>query len=93
MDEAEAISPNAYPAAQLSLEGKIRDVLNCHSAENDSNTPDFILAQYLVACLSAFNYAVRKRESWYGRDAGMGPAGIPTDGRPIGLDDPQPPRG
>lgn len=45
------------------------DLLNRHSQENASNTPDFILAQYLVACLAAWNTATQQRETWYGRDA------------------------
>ena len=43
--------------------------LNQFSAENDSNTPDFILAQYLLGCLAAWNQGVQQRETWYGRDA------------------------
>jgi hypothetical protein len=38
------------------------------SAENGSNTPDFILAQYLTSCLAAFDEAVNAREKWYGRE-------------------------
>lgn len=49
------------------LEQAIRAVLNSHSAENASDTPDFILAEYLTGCLDAFNQAVRVREKWYGR--------------------------
>jgi len=33
--------------------------------ENASDTPDFILAQYLSDCLAAFDKAVRERERWY----------------------------
>lgn len=47
------------------MEAEIRRVLNMHSAENASNTPDFILAQYLVACLDAFNAATTARQIWY----------------------------
>ena len=50
------------------LEKELAGVLNRYSAENDSNTPDWILAQYLLACLAAFNGAVQQREGWYGRD-------------------------
>lgn len=50
------------------LEEEIRAGLNRVSAESASNTPDWILAQYLLACLDAFNMAVQQRESWYGRD-------------------------
>jgi hypothetical protein len=41
----------------------LRQVLNRHSAENGSNTPDFVLAEYLQGCLQAFDYAVRTRAS------------------------------
>lgn len=51
------------------LTREIREVLNRHSAENASNTPDFILAQYLFGCLAAWNTAVQQRETWYGRNA------------------------
>ena len=50
------------------LEKEIQDIINRCSAENESNTPDFILAQYLVGCLSAWNTAVQQREKWYGRN-------------------------
>lgn len=63
------------------LEKDIASVLNKHSAENDSNSPDWILAQYLCACLAAFNGATQQREGWYGRDP-----------RPTHIDDPAPPR-
>lgn len=46
-------------------------LLNRHSKENDSNTPDFILADYLIGCLKTFNESVRKRELWYGRKEGV----------------------
>ncbi len=55
---------------QLDRSRLIKDiaaVLNKHSVENESNTPDFILAQYLVMCLFAFNKAVNGRSDWYGR--------------------------
>lgn len=53
----------------MSLLEDIQSVINRHSAENASNTPDFILAQYLEGCLAAFDLAVQQRETWYGRDA------------------------
>ena len=49
------------------FEQKLRSLINAQSMENASNTPDYILAEYLGACLSAFNYATRAREQWYGR--------------------------
>lgn len=51
------------------LEQEICVALNRNSAENASNTPDYILSQYLMACLAAWNQATQQRETWYGRDA------------------------
>lgn len=48
----------------------------CNGLENGSNTPDFILGSYLLDCLAAFDRATRNRETWYGRDPDVGPAGI-----------------
>ena len=49
------------------FEQELRRLINAHSMENASNTPDNILAEYLSACLNAFNVATRQREQWYGR--------------------------
>jgi len=48
--------------ATESLEADVRASLNAHNAENASDTPDFILASYLMAALGAFNVAVRARD-------------------------------
>jgi len=48
---------------------ELENLINCHSKENESNTPDFILALYLENCLKAFTEATQQRETWYGRDA------------------------
>lgn len=50
-----------------SLHADLADVLNRYSRDNGSNTPDFILAQYLANCLDAFDIAVQKRAQWFGR--------------------------
>lgn len=49
------------------FEKELEQLINRHSKENASNTPDFILAEYVSGCLGAFNAAVDSRESWYGR--------------------------
>jgi hypothetical protein len=49
------------------FEQELEDLINKYSMENDSDTPDFILAEYLIGCLEAFNKAVTKREDWYNR--------------------------
>lgn len=54
------------PSFQTELEA----LINKYSVENQSSTPDFILAEYLTGCLEVFNKTVIKRASWYGREAG-----------------------
>lgn len=44
---------------------ELTDLINKYSLENHSNTPDFILAQFLVTALEAFNQGVADREHWY----------------------------
>lgn len=38
--------------------------INRNSRENGSNTPDFILADFLARCLEAFDAATRRRADW-----------------------------
>jgi hypothetical protein len=71
--ECVPIGKGDVPQSVSELERDITITLNRHSAENNSNTPDFILAQYLLGCLAAWNTAVQQRETWYGRGA------IPVD--------------
>lgn len=51
----------------MSLHDDIQNAINRHSAENGSDTPDFVLVAYLQACLAAFDAAVIQREVFYGR--------------------------
>jgi hypothetical protein len=44
-------------------------LINKYSLENHSNTPDFILAQFLCDNLAAWNKNLSRRESWYGRQS------------------------
>ena len=53
---------------------ELAQLLNRHSMENGSNTPDFILADFLFACLLAWNKASRAREKWYGKELRIGTA-------------------
>jgi len=52
----------------MSLIKEIETAINKYSAENGSDTPDFILAEYLIGCLNAFDIALTAREKWYGRE-------------------------
>ena len=50
----------------MDLRKEIEAAINRNSAENGSDTPDFILAEYLTDCLEAFDKAVTRRKQWYG---------------------------
>jgi len=52
----------------MAFQKELEELINQQSMENGSNTPDFILAQYLLGCLVNFNLTVKRREEWYGRD-------------------------
>ena len=56
----------------MPLANEIRAAINRYSRENASNTPDFILAEYLMACLVAFESASMRREDWYGWHLSIG---------------------
>lgn len=57
-------------------------LINKYSREGESNTPDFILAEYLINCLKAYESAANSRDAWYGRIQRPGrqeyPVGIET---------------
>ena len=46
---------------------ELEQLLNKYSMENASDTPDFILADYLEQCLAIFDATVAHREAWWGR--------------------------
>lgn len=41
------------------------NLISKYSKENDTDTPDFILAKYLEGCLRNFSQAVNARDDWY----------------------------
>ena len=47
------------------FEEALRKLINECSMEKGSDTPDFILAQYMKDCLDAFDRAVKERSNWY----------------------------
>lgn len=52
------------------LRKQIEKAINSECAENGSDTPDFILAEFLTDCLAAFDKALVVREKWYAREVG-----------------------
>ena len=53
------------PSMHGDFRKELASLINKFSLENGSNTPDFILAQYMFSCLVAFNEAFNRREIWY----------------------------
>jgi hypothetical protein len=56
------------------LQKAISQAINSVSAENGSDTPDFILAEFLTECLMAWNKATRKRNDWHSPEEPTEPA-------------------
>ena len=49
------------------LERDLAALLNRHSRENFSSTPDFLLAQFLLRCLEAYEEVMRANTRWHSR--------------------------
>lgn len=70
------------------FEEELCTLINKYSKENGSDTPDWILTEYLINCLDVFDMTVNQRETWYGRTCG----GVSITGdTEIILKDPSPP--
>lgn len=54
---------------------ELESLINQYSMENGSNSPDWLLADYLLGCLDAFDRAVKNRDQQYGIE------GIPCNPR------------
>jgi hypothetical protein len=47
------------------FEKELEVLINKHNVEKDSNTPDFLIATYLMGCLQNWNISVKNREEWF----------------------------
>ena len=75
-----------------SLRLAIEQAINRYSAENGSNTPDYILAQFLLQCLAAFDAATVERDRWHGVNSGIvaeGPGSVVRQPKSIEGEDQQ----
>lgn len=59
------VDPKYLADRDLRFRTDLEHLLNRHSRENGSDTPDFILAEYLAGCLAAWDQAVSLRTAWY----------------------------
>jgi hypothetical protein len=62
----EAGESGEYVVNKLNFNTELQKLINKHSLEQYSNTPDFILANYISGCLAAFELAMNSRDSWFG---------------------------
>jgi hypothetical protein len=44
---------------------ELQELINRHSMDNESNTPDFLLAEYLMGCLSIYASTLARRDAWF----------------------------
>lgn len=51
-------------SAARDFEKELESLINKYKMENGSDTPDFVLAEYLAKCLAAFDYATKMRDGW-----------------------------
>lgn len=62
--------PKAFPEPseeqEQTFESEMAALINKYSIENESNTPDFILALLVRNVLTAFGCIIKLREDWYG---------------------------
>lgn len=56
------------PPQPTSFQEDLRSLINRHSVECQSDTPDYILAQFLLGALNSFNDATIARDKSQGRD-------------------------
>lgn len=48
------------------FENELKELINKYSIENSSDTPDFILAEYVMNCLKMYQWATLARDKFYG---------------------------
>lgn len=51
---------------EKNFEQELKELINRHSIENESDTPDYILARYILNCLYSYSCAVRTRDQFFG---------------------------
>ena len=60
-----AWSPNHVCQDSPTFQDELSKLINKHSLEKHSHTPDFILSEFMASCLHVFNKAVSDRIHWY----------------------------
>jgi hypothetical protein len=68
--EIMCVLENKTTLEKTSFHRELESLINSKCCENESDTPDWVLAEYLERCLTAFNACINMRERWYGRELG-----------------------
>jgi hypothetical protein len=63
----------------MTFQNELEKLINKYSVENESNTPDFILAEYLCGCLKNYAEIIKKREKWYGNSSSPAMSNISSE--------------
>lgn len=64
-EASDAEDRKEYVEDRKSFRKELEDLINCSSLETASDTPDFILSEYLTDCLEIFDKAVNRRTEWH----------------------------
>lgn len=64
LHEVFELTEDMEASADITFSGELARVINTFSKENDNNTPDFILAEFLEAVLLCYSNTVTKRGNW-----------------------------
>jgi hypothetical protein len=67
LDDKDGLYETVNDVERFSFKHQLQNLINEHSMENGSDTPDFTLASFLDSCLESFNHAVRQREQFYNK--------------------------
>lgn len=81
--------------SEPTFRSELSALINKYSKENGSGTPDFILADYLINCLEAYDSAVYAKDEW-NRPVPREDIGIAATGKvyiPVGDMSPEEARG
>ena len=68
LEEVQAVGGPVRPSFGQALERLIGE----YSVENESETPDFLLAAYVLSCLKTWAEFTNAREKWYGKKMSIG---------------------
>jgi hypothetical protein len=73
VSDVDVVQIGNVPVSSVTFKRELEALLNKYSQENNSNTPDFILASLLQQTLDTWNLHTSERDRWWGNRSMMGP--------------------